>query len=71
MLADWTIYSWYCPNCNHEVSGLKNRKNQIRAKCEVCGAEMTRTMVGRRHDIIEIYASAEGQDDLWGERRQR
>ena len=29
MLEDWTIYSWYCPNCKEEVAGLKNKKNQI------------------------------------------
>ena len=25
---DWTIYSWYCPNCKTQVVGLKNKKNQ-------------------------------------------
>lgn len=34
MLEDWTIYSWYCPNCKEEVAGLKNNKNQIRVKCD-------------------------------------
>ena len=34
MLEDWTIYSWYCPNCKEEVAGLKNKKNQIRVKCK-------------------------------------
>ena len=28
MLEDWTIYSWYCPNCKTQVVGLKNKKNQ-------------------------------------------
>ena len=22
-LEDWTIYSWYCPNCKNEVAELK------------------------------------------------
>lgn len=26
MLEDWTIYSWYCPNCKTQVAGLKNKK---------------------------------------------
>ena len=56
MLEDWTIYSWYCPNCKNEVAGLKNKKNQIRARRSKCGAEMVRTVVGRRHDVIDIYA---------------
>lgn len=56
MLEDWTIYSWYCPNCKSEVAGLKNRKNQIRVKCDVCAVEMIRTIVGRRHDVIHLYA---------------
>lgn len=33
MLEDWTIYSWYCPNCKNEVAGLKNEKNQIKVMC--------------------------------------
>ncbi len=56
MREDWTIYSWYCPNCKTEVGGLKNKKNQIKVKCEKCGVEMVRTLVGRRHDQIDIYA---------------
>ena len=61
MLEDWTIYSWYCPNCKNEVAGLKNDKNQIRVKCEMCGVEMVRTVKGRRHDVIDIYAP-DGQE---------
>ena len=38
------------------VGGLKNKKNQIKVKCEKCGVEMVRTLVGRRHDQIDIYA---------------
>ena len=65
MLEDWTIYSWYCPNCKNEVAGLKNQKNQIKVKCSCCGAEMIRTLLGRRHDVIDIYASMnEQQQDL-------
>lgn len=56
MLEDWTIYSWYCPNCKAEVAGLKNSKNQMRVRCNKCGAEMIRTIESRRHDIIDIYA---------------
>ena len=61
----WTIYSWYCPNCRNEVAGLKNSKNQIRVKCKTCGSEMVRTIVGRRHDVIDIYApSGQEHNDL-------
>ena len=56
MLEDWTIYSWYSPNCKKEVAGEKKKKNQIRVRCSKCGAEMVRTVVGRRHDVIDIYA---------------
>jgi predicted nucleic acid-binding Zn ribbon protein len=65
MLEDWTIYSWYCPNCKNEVAGLKNKNNQIRVKCDKCGAEMIRTLKGRRHDVIHIYApDGEGRHGL-------
>lgn len=64
-MLDWIIYSWYCPNCKEEVAGLKNKKNQIRVKCSRCGAEMIRTIIGRRHDVIDIYApDGEQHNDL-------
>lgn len=56
MLMDWTIYSWYCPNCTNEVAGLKDKKNQIRVTCDKCGTEMVRTVKGRRHDVIDMFA---------------
>ena len=56
MLQDWKIYSWYCPNCKAEVCGIKDKKNQIKAKCERCGVQMVRKFIGRRHQQIEIYA---------------
>ena len=65
MLVDWRIYTWYCPNCKEEVAGLKNKKNQIKVKCSQCGAEMIRTVVGRRHDVIDIYdQNGEERKDL-------
>ena len=64
-MLDWIIYSWYCPNCKEEVAGLKNKKNQIKVKCSRCGAEMIRTVAGRRHDVIDIYApNGEERKDL-------
>ena len=56
MLEDWTIYSWYCPNCKTQVAVLKNKKNQIRVICTKCGVEMVRTVVSRRHDVIDMFA---------------
>lgn len=62
MLEDWTIYSWYCPNCKEEVAGLKNKKNQIRVKCKMCGAEIVRTIVGRRHaDLSRTRGERQGR----------
>lgn len=29
MLEDWTIYSWYCPNCKTQVVGLKIKKIKV------------------------------------------
>ena len=29
MLQDWTIYSWYCPNCKTEVCGIKDKKDHL------------------------------------------
>ena len=56
MPTDWNIYAWFCPNCKGQVAGFKNSKNQIKAICNNCGAEMVRTIIGRKHDIIDLYA---------------
>ena len=61
MLDDWTIYTWYCLNCKAEVAGLKNKRNQIHVKCRACGTKMIRTIMGRRHDVIDVYAP-EGEE---------
>ncbi len=58
MERNWTVYTWYCPNCRNRVGGPKNKKNQIRAKCGKCGAEMIRTVRSRRHNVIDVYAPA-------------
>ncbi len=62
-LVDWTVYSWFCPNCKGAVAGMKNDKNQIKVKCNVCGAEMIRTVKSRRRDVIEIYAPGYSEND--------
>ena len=38
------------------LAGLKNKKNQIRVICTKCGVEMVRTVVSRRHDVIDMFA---------------
>lgn len=70
MLQDWTIYSWYCPNCKTEVCGLKNKKDQIKAKCEMCGVQMVRKSIGRRHLQIDIYAP-DYNESMFGGNLQR
>ena len=60
-MQDITIYSWYCPNCKTKVAGPKDGRNRITVRCRCCGVRMTRTLKGRRHDIIDIYAS-EGEE---------
>lgn len=62
MFQDWRVYSWYCINCKEEVAGMKNKKNQIRVKCPGCKSRMIRTIISRRHDVIEIYAPDESLD---------
>ena len=34
------------------------RANQIRVICTKCGVEKVRTVVSRRHDVIDMYAPA-------------
>ena len=64
-MQDYTIYSWYCPNCSKLLSGQKNERNQIKAKCRRCGAEMVRMPKSRRIDVMYIYASL-GEERIGG-----
>lgn len=69
MIKDWMIYSWYCPNCKTMVAGLKGKNNQIKTTCETCGTKMIRTLEGRRHDVIELFAP-NGQNNTFLELRR-
>ena len=55
----WKPYSWYCPNCGTITTAYMNAKGDIKAACSnrSCGVVMVRTNKGRRHSIIDIYAS--------------
>lgn len=54
--SDWKHYSWFCPNCGKKVGGYKDHKNRIKANCSKCGVKTIRTIAGRRHDIIDVFA---------------
>ena len=56
MIDDWVVYSWFCPNCKSEVAGIKNAKNVIKVTCKRCRTKMTRTILSRTHDHIDLYA---------------
>lgn len=55
---EWRPFSWYCANCGHMVTGYKNKKGDIKVECTVCRVVMVRTLKGRRHDSIDLYAPA-------------
>lgn len=52
----WQAFSWHCPNCGEIAVGYKNSKGTIKVECPKCHAVMVRTIMGRRHDRIDIYA---------------
>lgn len=56
MIDDWVVYSWYCPNCKSEVAGIKNEKNEIKVTCQRCKTKMTRTILSRTHDLLDLHA---------------
>ena len=55
-MSDWTNYQMYCPNSGTLISGAKGSDGKIRYRCPRCRAEIIRTIKGRRHDTIEVYA---------------
>ncbi len=52
----WKPFSWHCPNCGEISVGYRNAKGTIKVECSKCHAVMVRTIMGRRHDRIDIYA---------------
>ena len=63
---EWVPLSWHCANCGGIVTGFKNAKGDIKAECSRCRVVMVRTIKGRRHDTIDLYAPREQEHDLQG-----
>ena len=51
---DYTIYSWYCPNCGTLVTGLKNREGDVKAQCGKCRVIMKRRDGSQNRITIEV-----------------
>jgi len=62
----WVSLSWHCSNCGNIVVGFKNEKGDIKVECKKCHVVMIRTIKGRRHDTIDLYAPNDQEHDLQG-----
>lgn len=60
---EWTPFSWHCPNCGKIVSGYRGTDGRIKVQCINCRVVMSRKIMGRRHDTIDLYAP-EGQEHV-------
>ena len=56
MGESWDEIPMFCPNCGHLNHGYRNRENTIRYECTRCKVVLVRTVKGRRHDTIDLYA---------------
>ena len=54
-----SIMSWYCCNCGTHVSAIRNKEGFYKVKCPKCKSCSVRKMMGRRRDVIEIFAPKE------------
>lgn len=63
---EWVPLSWHCSNCGGIVSGFKNANGDIKTECKKCHVVMVRTIKGRRHDTIDLYAPSDKEHDLQG-----
>ncbi len=52
----WKALSWYCPNCGTLVHGFRDKKGKVNVECGTCHSVMVRTLIGIRHDSIDLYA---------------
>ncbi len=52
----WRPLSWHCSNCGTPVTAFENSNGGFKVECHRCGAVMVRTIKGRRHSTIDIYA---------------
>lgn len=64
---EWISLSWHCSNCGNIVQGFKNSKGNIKVECNKCHVIMIRTIKGRRHDTIDLYAPRGQEHDPSGE----
>ena len=54
---NWQPVSLYCPNCGKLNNGQKSSDGRVRYECQKCKTVFIRTEKGRRHDIIDVFAS--------------
>lgn len=55
----WICYRMFCLNCGNGILGCKNKRGEIKYKCERCGCELIRQDRSRRHATVEVYAPAD------------
>ncbi len=53
---NWSPYTWHCSNCGNPVTGYRNNRGTIKVECRKCHCTMVRTIKGKKHDTIEMYA---------------
>ena len=55
----WQPTSWHCPNCGTLITAYRNSEGMFKAACPntKCNVVMVRTDKGRRHSVIDVYAS--------------
>lgn len=55
----WQPVSWHCPNCGTLTRAFRNSEGLVKAVCpnERCNVVMVRKDMGRRHSVIDVYAS--------------
>ena len=55
----WSPVTWYCPNCGTITTAYRKSDGRIKVTCPnlMCHVLMVRKDLGRRHKVIEVYAS--------------
>ena len=52
----WKPYYCFCPNCGQKIHGYRDNEGVIKMRCVRCSVVTVRSIMGRRHNRLDIYA---------------
>ena len=57
-MKDWMVSKKICINCGQVLTGYRNAQGLVKFRCPKCGLCMVSKLISRRHEKIDVFATA-------------